>query len=441
MARPGDTAPLGMRLSLAFVAVALSAVALLSALTAVFAATDVDQLAQAQRAKLGQAMASVLGASRAQAGSWASTNFMSADDLADKISVNVKVTDAGGRVVHTGLGLRSRSGPIERSAIIVSGHRVGMATVRFGPGLGTADSRLRTEFWRAIAGAAGLAALLALVVAIAVSRRLTRPVDRLIEVANAVGGGDRSARVGDLRGPTELVNLGETFDEMADALDRQEQLRRYLVADVAHELRTPVAVLQAGHEALLDGVVEATPTQLASLRDEVLRLARMVDDLQTLAAAEAAALQLTLKEGDLAEMAATAADSLAGRFESSQITLERHLDPAPVRADSRWMHQVITNLLGNAAKFTPAGGRVVLSTSLDDGRAALSVADTGVGIPADQLPHIFERFWRGTNPTGAAGSGVGLAVVAELVRGHGGEIEVDSTVGQGTVIVVWLPAA
>jgi two-component system sensor histidine kinase BaeS len=441
MARPGDTAPLGMRLSLAFVAVALSAVALLSALTAVFAATDVDQLAQAQRAKLGQAMASVLGASRAQAGSWASTSFMSADDLAGKIRVNVKVTDAGGRVVHTGLGLRSRSGPVERSAIIVSGHRVGMATVRFGPGLGTADSRLRTEFWRAIAGAAGLAALLALVVAIAVSRRLTRPVDRLIEVANAVGGGDRSARVGTLGGPTELVNLGETFDEMADALDRQEQLRRYLVADVAHELRTPVAVLQAGHEALLDGVVEATPTQLASLRDEVLRLARMVDDLQTLAAAEAAALQLTLREGDLAEMAATAADSLAGRFESSQIALERHLDPVPVRADSRWMHQVITNLLSNAAKFTPAGGRVVLSTSLDDGRAALSVADTGVGIEADQLPHIFERFWRGTNPTGAGGSGVGLAVVAELVRGHGGEIEVDSAAGQGTVIVVWLPAA
>jgi two-component system sensor histidine kinase BaeS len=430
-----------MRLSLAFVAVALSAVALLSALTAVFAATDVDQLSQAQRAKLSQAMASVLSASRAQAGSWVSTNFMSADDLADKISANLKVTDAGGRVVHMGPGYRSRSGPVERSAIIVSGHRAGLVAVRFGPGLGTADARLRTEFWRAIAGAAGLAALLALVVAIAVSRRLTRPVDRLIEVANAVGGGDRSARVGDLSGPTELVNLGETFDEMADALDRQEQLRRYLVADVAHELRTPVAVLQAGHEALLDGVVEATPTQLASLRDEVLRLARMVDDLQTLAAAEAAALQLTLKEGDLAEMAAAAADSLAGRFESSQIALERHLDPAPVRADSRWMHQVITNLLGNAAKFTPAGGRVVLSTSLDDGRAALSVADTGVGIPADQLPHIFERFWRGTNPTGAAGSGVGLAVVSELVRGHGGEIDVDSTVSQGTVIVVWLPAA
>jgi two-component system, OmpR family, sensor histidine kinase BaeS len=442
MARQRDTAPLGMRLSLAFVAVALSAVALLSVLTAVFAATDVDQLAHTQRAKLSQAMASVLASSRAQAGSWASTNYVSATDLAGKISADIRVTDTAGRVVRETSGFAGRSGPVARAAVMVGGHRVGTVAIRFGSaGLGTADSRLRTEFWRAIAGAAGLAALLALVVAIAVSRRLTRPVERLIEVANAVGGGDRSARVGGLRGPTELANLAETFDEMADALDRQEQLRRYLVADVAHELRTPVAVLQAGHEALLDGVVEPGPAQLASLRDEVLRLARMVDDLQTLAAAEAAALQLTLTDGDLAEMAATAADSLAGRFESSQLALERWLDPAPVRADARWMHQVITNLLSNAAKFTPAGGRVVLSTGLSDGRARLSVADTGVGIPADQLPHIFERFWRGTNPTGAAGSGVGLAVVAELVRGHGGEITVDSTPGEGTDVVVWLPAA
>ena len=442
MARQSDTAPLGMRLSLAFVAVALSAVALLSVLTAVFAATDVNQLSQAQRAKLSQAVASVLAASRAQAGDWAKTDFTSAEDLAGKISADIRVTDVAGSVVQVSPGFATATGPVDHSPVLVSGNRVGTVTVHFGPGLGTADTRLRTEFWRAIAGAAGLAALLALVTAIVVSRHLTRPVERLIEVANAVGGGDRTARVGALGGgSTELANLAETFDEMADALDRQEQLRRYLVADVAHELRTPVAVLQAGHEALLDGVVEPTPVQLASLRDEVLRLARMVDDLQALAAAEAAALQLTLKEEDLAEMAATAADSLAGRFESSQLALDRHLDPAPVLADARWMHQVITNLLTNAAKFTPAGGRVVLSTSLNDGRAVLSVADTGVGITADQLPHIFERFWRGTNPTGAAGSGVGLAVVAELVRGHGGEISVDSTPGQGTVMVVSLPTA
>jgi two-component system, OmpR family, sensor histidine kinase BaeS len=167
----------------------------------------------------------------------------------------------------------------------------------------------------------------------------------------------------------------------------------------------------------------------------------MVDDLQSLAAAEAAALQLTLRPADLAEIAAAAGASLAGHFESSQLTLDCQLEPAPVRADSRLMHQVVTNLLGNAAKFTPAGGQVTLRTAVDGELVRLTVADTGVGITGDQLPHIFERFWRGTNPMRAAGSGIGLAIVDELVRGHDGEIEVRSTPGAGTVFVVSLPRA
>jgi two-component system, OmpR family, sensor histidine kinase BaeS len=152
-------------------------------------------------------------------------------------------------------------------------------------------------------------------------------------------------------------------------------------------------------------------------------------------------LQLTLRPADLAEIAAAACASLAGHFESGQLTLDTRLDPAPVRADSRWMHQVITNLLGNAVKFTPAGGRVTVSTGTDGDLARLTVADTGVGIEPDQLPHVFERFWRGTNPMRAAGSGIGLAIVAELVRGHDGEIHVTSTPGAGTVFAVSLPRA
>jgi two-component system, OmpR family, sensor histidine kinase BaeS len=439
MADTGDTAPLAMRLSLAFVAVALSAVALLSTLTAVFAAADVDQLSQSQRDQLTQAMAAVVGAAQGQAGSWSRTDFSSTADLASRLQADVRVRDETGRIVMSSPGFAAARGPTDRTAVMAGGEKVGMVGVRFSGALDRADVRLRGEFWRAIAGAAGLAALLALIVAIGVSRRLARPVVKLIEVANAVGAGDRSARAGSIGGPTELVDLATTFDEMADALDRQEQLRRDLVADVAHELRTPVSVLLAGHEALLDGVLEPSPDQLASLRDEALRLARMVDDLQGLAAAEAAALQLTLRPGDLAAIAEAAADSLAGRFEASQLTLARDLAPAPVRADARWMHQVVTNLLGNAVKFTPAGGRVVLTTGMAGGQAALTVTDTGVGITADQLPHIFERFWRGANPTGAAGSGVGLAVVAELVKAHGGTVSVTSEPGHGTQIVVFLP--
>jgi signal transduction histidine kinase len=256
-----------------------------------------------------------------------------------------------------------------------------------------------------------------------------------------MGAGDRATRAGPVRAPGELAELAAAFDQMADALDRQEQLRRDLVADVAHELRTPIAVLQAEHEALLDGVSEPTPDQLGSLRDEVLRLARMVGDLQTLAEADAAALRLTPARADLANIAAAAADSLAGRFEGAGISLTRQLAPVEVLADSGRLHQVITNLLTNALKFTPAGGRVTLTAGPADGSAVLRVTDTGVGIPAADLPRIFDRFWRGYQAAHTSGSGIGLAIAAELARAHGGELTAASTEGRGTQMTLTLPRA
>jgi two-component system, OmpR family, sensor histidine kinase BaeS len=211
------------------------------------------------------------------------------------------------------------------------------------------------------------------------------------------------------------------------------------VADIAHELRTPVAVLQAGHEALLDGVAEPTAAQLASLRDEVMRLARMVTDLQNLAAADAAALHLTRRPCDLAALAALAADSLNGRFEAAGITLQRRLVPAQILGDPRWLHQVITNLLTNALKFTPAGGVVTIAAGPTGAHAVLTVADTGIGIPADELPRIFDRFWRGRQAAQISGSGIGLFVAAELTRAHGGRLSVTSQPGHGTQLTLSLP--
>ncbi len=256
-----------------------------------------------------------------------------------------------------------------------------------------------------------------------------------------MAGGDRSARAGEIKAPGELRELAAAFDHMADTLDYEDKIRRDLVASVAHELRTPVAVLQAGHEALLDGVTEPSPEELGSLRDEVLRLARMVDDLQTMAAADAAVLQLTRERRDLAGIAGAAADSLARRFEAAEVTLDRELAPAPVLADERWMHQVVTNLLGNALKFTPAGGTVTIRTRQDGRDAVLEVADTGIGIPADELPRIFDRFWRGQAAARTSGSGIGLAIAAELAWAHGGTLTAASQPGDGTRLTLTLPSA
>ena len=451
--RPGPSGPraadggrhgstLGLRLALAFLGVAFAAVALIAVLTAVFSAADVSSLATRQRTELAGAFAAEAGSSWQRNGSWTGADLASALNWAEHFGVQLQVRDAAGHAVTATSDFASVTGPVASEPVLVHGHQVG--SVRVGlttSGLGAADGVLRAALLRAITGTAGLAALLALVAGLGVARRITRPVARLISVTRAMASGDRSSRAGEIKAPGELRELAAAFDHMADTLDHEDKIRRDLVASVAHELRTPVAVLQAGHEALLDGITEPTPQELGSLRDEVLRLARMVDDLQTMAAADAAVLQLARERSDLAGIAAAAADSLARRFEAAEVTLNRELAQAPVLADERWMHQVVTNLLGNALKFTPAGGTVTIRTRQDDGSAVLEVTDTGVGIPADELPRVFDRFWRGQAAAQTSGSGIGLAVAAELAQAHGGTLTAASQPGAGTRLTLTLPRA
>jgi signal transduction histidine kinase len=435
---------LGLRLALAFLSVALTAVALLAGLTAALAAADVSALTNQQRADLTSAIAVAAGAAWDKNDSWASADLPPVLDLATRTGAEAQIRDAAGQVVTTSANFAAqRAAPQQSALVLVGGERVGQAVVRFtNSGLAGADRALQSDLLQAIFGAAGLAAVLALLTGLAMARRITRPVERIIAVTRAMGRGERAARVGDVAAPGELRELATAVDQMADTRDRQDQLRRDLVADVAHELRTPVAVLQAGHEALLDGITEPTPDQLASLRDEVLRLARMIGDLQTLAAADAAALHLTRRPCDLADIAAAAADSLAGRFEAAGITLNRELTAVGIDADPRWLHQVITNLLTNALKFTPAGGRVTIAAGPDASqRAVLTVTDTGTGIAADELPRIFDRFWRGRQAAQLSGSGIGLAVAAELARAHDGQLTARSQPGEGTELTLRLPRA
>ena len=433
---------LGLRLALAFLGVALAAVALIAVLTAVFSAVDVSSLASRQRTELAGAVAVAAGNAWQQHQSWAGADLNSAVNFAAETGVQLQVRDNAGRTVAHTTGLPAAVGPTTSAPVLVHGRQEGSVLVSLTEsGLGGADAILRTALLRAIAGTAGLAALLALVTGLGVARRITRPVARLIAVTQAMASGDRSARAGEIRAPGELRELAVAFDHMADTLDYEDKIRRDLVASVTHELRTPVAILQAGHEALLDGVTEPGPEELGSLRDEVLRLARMVDDLQTMAAADAAVLQLTRERHDLADIAASAADSLARRFETAEVALVRQLAQAPVLADERWMHQVVTNLLGNALKFTPAGGTVTVRTWQDGQSAVLEVADTGVGIPADELPRVFDRFWRGQAAGQTSGSGIGLAIAAELTLAHGGTLTAASEPGVRTLFTLTLPRA
>jgi|GEM_PF-2747888 len=326
--------------------------------------------------------------------------------------------------------------------IVVDGRTVGTLKVVYpADGLPGPERDLESSLRWSILAAAAVAILVALGVALLVARRLGRPLTRLTRAARRLGSGDLSARAGDEDAPGELGELAATFDQMAEALAREDEVRRVLVADVAHELRTPVTILQASLEELVDGTVEPETDRLSSLHDEVLRLARILQDLESLAAAQAAGLEMTAQPVDLAEVASEAIERLRGAFATAEVEPHVALAPTTVLGDPARLDQVVTNLLTNAMKFTPPGGDVQVRVATMNGDARLEVEDSGPGIAPDEIDHVFERFWRGSAGRATSGSGVGLAVVAELVRAHHGRVEVTSAPGEGARFAVILPRA
>ena len=430
---------LGLQLALAFVGVAVMAVLAASAYSAVTVTAAERQALSRQEDN--ETSAAAIGAASTYARTGWAQRLQPVIMVADRTGAAIQVRDAKGAIVGSSPAFDSfPPGPEHREPVIVGGRRVGSITMKFGDrGIGAVLTDFNTQRWKAgiIGGSFGV--LLALLTALVVAPRITAPVDRVLHAARAMGSGRPDTRVGKVRGYRDMRDLTATFDQMADALSRQEQVRRNLVADIAHELRTPIAVLQAGTEAMLDGVTELTAGQVGSLHDEILRLSRMVDDLQRLASAEAAAVQLTLVPADLAASAAAVADSLTEVFDRAGIVLVRRLTGVHVRCDRDRMRDVITNLLTNAAKFTPPGGTVVMETRPSGRMALLRVSDTGIGIPPDELAHVSERFFRGQNSAEVTGSGIGLAIVDELVRGHHGTMAIASEPGTGTQVTITLP--
>jgi len=435
---------LGLRLTLLFVAVALAAVAAAVISGSVATSRDADQLITKQRTAAVMATSVTAAAAYDHAG-WARADLTALTMLVSRAGGAVQVRDKTGRVVHASRDFAAKRGDPELTApISLRGLIVGSVTLRFGQrGLAGAIEQFQAQRWAGWIMAAGLAALIALITALLVSHRIARSLDRLIKAARARGNGDRAARAGDVGGFGEIRELAVAFDQMADTRNKQDRLRRNLVADVAHELRTPIAVLQAGHEAMLDGLTEPTPGNVASLRDETLRLARMVDDLQRLASAEAAALQLKLTPCSLATIAQDAADNVADSFDAAGINLSLHLAEARVLCDPPRLREVATNLLTNALKFTPPGGTVLIETGPKDPlgqQSMLSVSDTGIGIAPEDLPKVTERFFRSSRTFGHAGSGIGLTIVAEVVQGHHGTMDIASELGSGTKVTITLPS-
>jgi signal transduction histidine kinase len=404
----------------------------------------VASLSREQQRETTRSVVAAVAAAYRHAGGWKGAELDPALVVAGEAGATVAVVDrAHHRVAgQASLARGSTTGarPTVTVPVIVAGETVGSVAFDLQAStLRPAVAALRDRLIQTVGLGAGLAALLAVAVALVVARRITRPVAALTRVARAREAGDRDIRVGRFSAPRELDELGMAFDRMADAISREDELRRALVADVAHELRTPISILQASSEALIDGVVEPTASAISSIHDEVVRLGTRVEDLQVLASAEAAGLRMVVEAVDLAQVAGEAADALAPGFAAANIALVTDLEPVRVSGDPARLHQIVTNLLTNVIKFTPAGGTARLAVGRAAGAAYVQLSDSGPGMSAEELGHIFDRFWRGTTATAAGGSGIGLAVVDELVRAHRGTIETHSEPGRGTTFVISLP--
>lgn len=289
-------------------------------------------------------------------------------------------------------------------------------------------------FDRRLVAMFGVATLTAVLLTLLLSRRITGPVERLTAAAEEMARGRRPERL-PIRGSDEIAQLGRSFNAMADALAEQEQLRRRMVSDVAHELRTPLTNLRCELEAIEDGLVRADRTHIASLREEVLHLSRLVDDLQELAVAEAGGVQLERSRIELGATVAGVVESFAASRPVAVSVEEVWVEADPVRVG-----QILRNLLGNA--FRHARERVAVSVSRRDGDALVAVTDDGPGIPDEDLPHVFERFYRAdeARSRSGGGAGLGLAIVKQLVELHGGRVEASNRPEGGAIVSFTIPS-
>ena len=485
---------LRFRLALTHLAIAVLAIIAVGVIVTYTGSRRFDTYLQQVQAKRNAAVVSSLQSTYKAPDGWDATAIYALSQVAMMNNVDVAVYDTDGRLVFTvqgshmgrgmmgggsGQGMMGGSGQgmmggatvspqaspfssagftVERAPIVVDGQQVGTAAV-FSPkgARAAAEDAYQSALTRNLVVAVVIAGVLALIVSLLVSRRITGPLEELTDAAGDVSAGNLDVRVAP-RGDDEVAALATAFNAMADRLARDEQWRRDMTSDLSHELRTPLATIQSRVEALEDGVLPPTPENLRVIGEEVERLGRLLGALRSLNELESDDLSVEHEALDLAEVVAGAVDRHRPAFVAKGVELAEDLRPATVYGDPDRLLQVAGNLLDNALKFTPSGGRVTVAvepagedvaTSRAGGALAgpagasvrLTVADDGPGIDAVDLPFIFDRFYRAQDSRGTPGAGLGLAICRALVEAQGGTITADEAPGGGARFTVLLPAA
>lgn len=369
------------------------------------------------------------------------------------------LTDTEGRVIYSSASGSGTAARLNRDdmrqamPVIVDGTTVGylMARLQRDTALSTAAQRFLAELNETLVQAGLLATVFGLILGIVIARSLTAPLDHLARAARRLASGDLTRRA-PVAGPVEVASAAEAFNAMAASLEEAEQARRRLLADIAHELRTPLSVIQGNLRALLDDVFPLEKDEIATIYDETLLLSRLVADLRELTLAEAGQLRLNLAPVDVAGVVAQSTALFTAQALEKQVTLHTECEPdlPPVLADADRIAQTLNNLLSNALRYTPEGGtvRIVASrarqsvcTAPETDTICIRVIDTGPGIAAADLPHVFDRFWRADRGRARAqgGTGLGLAIARQLVLAHGGAMGVESEPGKGACFWFTLP--
>ena len=297
------------------------------------------------------------------------------------------------------------------------------------------------NIWLLVCGAPFIIILFAIITIFTLYSRLGRPLGQIFSAIDSVAEGNLSVRVPEDNSP-QFQELIKRFNKMVSELERSNQQRRNLTTDIAHELRTPLHIIQGNLEGIIDGVYQPTPEHINNTLDETKLLARLVNDLQTLSLAEAGQLPLHPTRFLLADLLTDLTSSFSSQAASFGIDLNTKIHDASKEfsADYDRLNQVLSNLISNALRHTPEGGKISIETEAITSGVRFVVKDTGEGIPAEQIPFIFDRFWRGDKSrTGRTNSGLGLAIAKQLIHAHHGTIEVQSETGIGTTFIIDLP--
>jgi len=325
--------------------------------------------------------------------------------------------------------------------IVVDGQTVGtlLATTDDLSGRSDLEQRFVSAVNQALLWAVLVVMVAALIAAALLARRFAAPLRRLTAAVEAMAQGDLSQRV-EVRARDEVGELGQAVNRMAGDLQAARAQRQQMTADIAHELRNPLSVIRGNLDAILDGVYPTDVEHLVPVYEETMLLQRLVEDLRVLSLADAGQLRLLHADVDMGALLTGVADGVQAAAEERRISIRVEVpqEPLIVEGDADRLRQVIGNLMSNALRYTPEGGTIGLRGESDGNRVRILVSDTGKGIAEQDLPHVFDRFYRAdpARDREAGGSGLGLAIARALVEAHGGTIEVQSTVGQGTVFTV-----